>query len=45
LEDLDTDEEDSNKLDLWEIVKWINLAERRDVWRADVVAAVNVWVV
>jgi len=44
LEDLDADGEDDYKVDLKEIVEWINLAQNRDVWRADVKAAVNVWV-
>ena len=44
LENLDTDGEDNYKVDLNEIVEWINLAQSRDVWRADVKAAVNVWV-
>jgi hypothetical protein len=51
LENLDTDGEDNYKVDLNEIVEWINLgffwinlAQSRGVWRADVKVAVSVWV-
>ena len=44
MENQHTDGEDSYKVDLNEIVEWINLAQSRDVWRADVKSAVNVWV-